>query len=173
MNLIREHPPERREILRRAGMSMCSELTAEGCARADALGEGRVNLATAKWWTYILHGPAKPKQRLKSEVKIESQDRSDRRRAQRAAERRRRAERTRAIRRCKCGCRKKIPPEADPRREFLNDKHRGDFHNRNGSGQPTTADTLHVSGARKPHGNAKSEGSKNEFRNSAQQELFG
>jgi len=59
----------------------------------------------------------------------ESIKRSDRRRLQRAAERRRRAARKRDVRRCKCGCGKKIPPEADPRRKFI-DGHKDAFHNR-------------------------------------------
>lgn len=61
----------------------------------------------------------------------ESAKRSDRRREQRAAERRRRAARTRTVRRCKCGCGEKIPPEADPRRKFHSGKHRDAYHNRN------------------------------------------
>lgn len=60
----------------------------------------------------------------------ESLARSERRRTQRAAERRRRAERKRIVRRCMCGCGEKIPPEADPRRKFIDRHHRDAFHNR-------------------------------------------
>lgn len=167
------HPPSRRETLRRAGLSEQSELTAEMIARADAIPP---TMAVRRWWTYILHGDPKPKQHpwkhgedlLAGEIKAESQARSDRRRNQRDAERRRRAERTRTIRRCKCGCGEKIPPEADPRQKFIDSKHRFAHHNRNGTGQPTTPDTLRVSAGRKPHGNAESEGSKTEFCKSGQ-----
>jgi hypothetical protein len=161
MNLGWDHPPARRETLRRAGLSTRSELTASQAARADQI--PAMNLACRSWWTFILHGPAEPKQ---EPTESDSQARSDRRRVQRAAERRRRAERTRTIRRCECGCGKKIPSEADPRQKFIDPKHRFAHHNRNGVGQPTTPDTLRVSAERKPHGNAESEGSKNEFCNS-------
>lgn len=170
MTLIRHHPPERRETLRRAGLSMQSELTAEQITRAEAIPP---TLAVRSSWTFILQGPPKPKHRpatglddlLAGEIKSESQARSDRRRTQRAAERRRRAKRTRTVRRCECGCGQKIPPEADPRQKFIDSKHRFTHHNRNGTGQPTTPDILRVSDDRKPHGNAESEGSKNEFCN--------
>jgi len=89
-------------------------------------------------------------------------DRSERRRVQRAAERRRRAARTRKVRRCKY-CGKKIPPEADHRRKFCRDEHRDAYHNEKKGTAPTTADTLHVSANGKPHEQAVSEGSENEF----------
>jgi hypothetical protein len=94
----------------------------------------------------------------------ESGKRSERRRVERAAERRLRAERTRTVRRCACGCGRKIPPEADPRQKFIDSKHRFAFHNRK-KAAPSAPDNLRVAASQKPHGKAKSEGSKSELCN--------
>jgi hypothetical protein len=93
-------------------------------------------------------------------------DRSERRRVQRAAERRRRAARTRTVRRCN-HCAKKIPPEVDPRRKFCGDPCRNAHHNVRRGSSPTTADTLRVEASDTPHDQAVSEGSKSSSANQA------
>jgi hypothetical protein len=54
---------------------------------------------------------------------------TERRRTARAAARRLQAEEARSVRRCRCGCGEKIPPEADPRKLFVDSDHRNHFHN--------------------------------------------